>query len=181
MQGIASILDREHSNQIERLWDELEREFGLKYACVAYPHFSYQVAEHYDIARAELALRDLANNTAPFTISTSGLGIFTGDSPVLDVRVVRTPHLNAIHQQIVDLLAPFTMGDHTRHYGAGHWLPHITLAMGDLTHDVLPDVVRLLSRRSFTWDISIDNIALVLDARGTRDQWLQFPFGGKSA
>ena len=180
MQGIVSTLDKEHNAQIESLWSELEHAFGLKQACVAYPHFSYQVAESY-APGVENALRALAAESRPFEVTATGLGIFTGERPVLFVRVVRDAQLTAFHDVIAGTAAPFARGLHDNHYGHKHWIPHITLAIEDLTHDILPDVIRLLSRRSFDWTIRVDNVALVLDARGDRDDWVCMDFGQAAA
>lgn len=176
MQGIVSTLDTEHNTRIEALWSELEHDFGLKYACVAYPHFSYQIAESY-APGVESALRALAAQTQPFEVITSGLGIFTGERPVLFVRVVRDAELTAFHDAVAETVAPYARGLHANHYGHEYWIPHITLAIEDLTHDNLPDVIHLLSRRSFDWTIRVDNVALVLDARGTRSDWVYMTFG----
>ena len=180
MQGIVSTLDREHNARIESLWSELEHTFGLKYACVAYPHFSYQVAESY-APGVDGALRALAAEARPFEVTTSGLGIFTGERPVLFIRVIRDARLTAFHDAVAEAAAPYARGLHANHYSHEHWIPHITLAIEDLTHDNLPDVIRLLSRRSFEWTITVDNVALVLDARGSRSDWVCLDFGKAAA
>jgi 2'-5' RNA ligase len=176
MQAIVSTLDKQHNARIESLWSELEREFGLKYACVAYPHFSYQVAEAYDELPVLSILRDIASEMKPFTVQTSGLGIFTGERPVLFVRVIRDARLSALHDRVGAAVAPYATGVHSHHYGHPYWVPHITLAIEDLTHDNLPDVIRLLSRRSFMWEITVHDLALVRDASGTRDDWVCIDF-----
>jgi 2'-5' RNA ligase len=177
MQGVVSILDREHCAKVEALWSDLEREFGLKAACAAYPHVSYQVAERYEVQRTQGVLKRFARRSAPFRIRTSGLGIFTGDAPILYVSVARSMTLAAFHNRLWQRLSPTAHGIHEHHYGPDNFMPHITLAAGDLTPEQLPDVVRLLARRPFSWNINIDNLALVLDAAGARDQWVRYPFG----
>jgi 2'-5' RNA ligase len=181
MQGIVSTLDNAHNLKIEALWSELEHTFGLKYACVAYPHFSYQVAEAYDITDTLAALQALARETPPFTIRTTGLGIFTGEKPVLYVDVVRDARLSSFHQRVLATVAPFAHSPHDHHFGPDYWTPHVTLAMGDLTSDMLPDVVDLLGRRSFAWEININDIALVVNAAGTREDWICMKLGETAA
>ena len=180
MQGIVSTLDKAHNARIESLWSELEHSLGLKYACVAYPHFSYQVAEGY-LPGVESALRALAAQSKPFEVTASGLGIFTGERPVLFVRIVRDAQLTEFHDTVAEAVAPYVRGLHANHYGHEHWIPHITLAIQDLTHENLPDAIRLLSRRSFNWTIMVDNLSLVLDARGSRDDWVCMDFGEAAA
>src|SRR5437660_1432707 len=48
--GVVSLLEDTYYRQVEDLWAELEREFGVRGVYVTpYPHFSYQIASHYDI------------------------------------------------------------------------------------------------------------------------------------
>lgn len=181
MQGIVSTLDPTNNARVETLWNELEAQFGLKYACTAYPHFSYQIAEAYQTQPVLAALQELARQMKPFTVTTSGLGIFTGERPVLFVRVIRDAELTTFHDRVFEAVAPYVRGVHADHYGPEHWVPHITLAIKDLNHDNLPDVIRLLSRRSFNWEITVHDVALVLDAGGTRDDWVCVEFGEAGA
>jgi 2'-5' RNA ligase len=178
MQGIVSMLDAQASDSVEALWSELEQHFGLTYARTAYPHFSYQVVEQYDPVALEPLLRRLADATLPYHVTTSGLGIFTGERPVLYVRVVRDDVLSAFHRAIYDTALPCCAGLHG-YYTPVNWNPHITLAMQDLTHELLPEVVQHLSRRPFQWDITVSSLSLVLDAQGTRDHWRHYLFGNK--
>ena len=176
MQGVVSVLDAQASAKVEQLWAELERVFALKYACVAYPHLTYHLAESYDDTRVIPVLRDLSRHAAPLHVTTSGLGIFTGERPVLYIPVVRDAALTRFHEQVTLAVAPYAMGAHEHHYGTSFWMPHITLAVEDLTPDMLPDVIRMLGSRALNWHIIVSNLALVQDAQGERDSWIQFPF-----
>jgi 2'-5' RNA ligase len=178
LQGVVSILDQEHCEKVESLWDELEHEFGLKSAAAAYPHFSYQVVERYDVQRVKDTLTRLTITAEPFNIRTSGLGIFTGNGTTLYIPVARSVYLTKFHSRLWTRLSKTARSIHTHHYGPDNFIPHITLAAGDLQSDQLPAIIKLLSSRSFNWNIHIDNLALVLDAQGTRDQWIRYPLEG---
>jgi 2'-5' RNA ligase len=181
LQGVASILDPEHTEIVESLWRELEREFGLRAASAAYPHFSYQVVEHYDVGRVKGVLRRFTQKARPFTVRTSGLGLFAGENPTLYVAIARNIRLTQLHTRLWKRLSKTAYGIHEHHYGPDIFIPHITLAAGDFTPEHVPDVIRLLVKRSFNWEIRVDNLALVLDAQGTHDQWIHYPFGGGAA
>src|SRR5215471_18966473 len=57
MHGIATLLDKDHYQLIEDLWAELERRFSVHGVYITpYPHFSYHVAQDYDL--------DLVDNIA---------------------------------------------------------------------------------------------------------------------
>src|SRR5262249_21259931 len=121
---------------------------------------SYHGAISYEGARLRAALQQVARQTAPFEVETDGVGIFTGPSPVLYLPVVRSPILTEIHQQLWQALGPIG-GGITPVYGHEHWIPHITLAQGDLTHAHLPAVMPLLSGRTFSWRIPIANLTVI--------------------
>ncbi len=50
MHAIVSLLDNDHHYLIEDLWAELKREFSVHGVYITpYPHFSYQVAQDYNV------------------------------------------------------------------------------------------------------------------------------------
>jgi len=50
MHGVVSLLDDEHYALVEHLWDEVETELGVRGLYkTPFPHFSYHVAEQYDL------------------------------------------------------------------------------------------------------------------------------------
>ncbi len=175
MEGIVSLLDEEHYRLTESLWEELERTFGLRGIYVTpYPHFSYHVAKGYDAARLETALRCVADSTRAFPVRTGGLGIFTGQSPVLYVPVVRSLALSQLHQRVWEAASPLSSGEEA-YYQPESWMPHITIVFGALPSETLPAVVHLLSERDFYWQISVDNLTYIEDVVG-QGQKLQFQF-----
>ncbi|MFZ0036230.1 MAG: hypothetical protein WAK91_02330, partial [Candidatus Acidiferrales bacterium] len=64
MQGIVSLLDGADRERVEQLWEELRRDFGVRgIHSKRFPHFSYHVAEEYDLPRAQAVLQALASQT----------------------------------------------------------------------------------------------------------------------
>lgn len=56
MHGVVSLLEDKYYRLIEDLWAELEKEFGVRGVYVTpYPHFSYQVASHYNTEVLEVS------------------------------------------------------------------------------------------------------------------------------
>jgi 2'-5' RNA ligase len=72
------------------------------------PHFSYHVAERYDLERVAGVVRQIARDTPPFRVKTSGLGIFTGPERVLYVIVDHNPILAALHRRIWEAMDGLT-------------------------------------------------------------------------
>src|SRR5574341_368100 len=98
MNGVVSLLDIEHTRLVESLWVELENEFGLGSVYVPrIAHFSYQIAEEYDLKRLGALLEPLAQEQREFRVRTTGLGLFTGSSAVLFIPVVKNPELTHLH------------------------------------------------------------------------------------
>src|ERR1700689_4359206 len=126
MQGIVSLLDGEARDRIEQLWDELRRDFGVRgIHSKRFPHFSYHVAEEYDLGRAQVILGALASQTRCFPAQTSGIGIFTRKEPVIYLPVVKTWELAVVHKQIAAAVSSLATGIN-EYYAEDIWIPHIT-------------------------------------------------------
>lgn len=171
MNGVVSLLDDEYNQQVEALWAELAEKFGLRGVYITpFPHFSYQVATHYDTEQLKPILQQAASKIHPFQIKTTGLGIFTGPQPVLYIPVVRSLELSQIHQSLWQAISQAGQGI-LDYYAPENWMPHITIGMADLQPDLLPDVIRLLGARDFTWEMTINHFAFI-DNTGIQQQLL---------
>jgi 2'-5' RNA ligase len=161
MDGIVSLLDDEHYAWVEQMWSELDHKYGLRGIYVTpFPHFTYHVAEHYEVEQIEPALKRFASALQCFTVKTAGLGVFTGANPVVYIPVVRSPQLAEFHRKLWEQLGDAGLGV-VNHYRPDDWVPHITLAYGDVDKRTLPRVIRLLSQRDFYWAIPVRAISLV--------------------
>ncbi len=163
MHGVVSLLDHKHHQLVKDLWAELAREFAVSGVYVPpNPHVSYQVARRYKVKSLELALRRFAASKTSFQVQACGLDIFTGPYPVLYIPVVRSPELMQFHEALWQEI--FSTGSGIQdYYHPAHWVPHITLGIGDMKKDNLPQIVRLLAERDFNWEMTVDNIALFYD------------------
>lgn len=162
--GIVSLLDEPHYLAVEELWREFERRFGVSWlpSRVPFPHISFHVAEEYAIGRVEEMLSTLALGFSPIRVRTAGLGIFTASEPVLTLTVVRSPELDAMHRRIWEAVSGMTAGV-MDYYRPENWVPHITLAQGDLNSTNLPRLVGAMIDRRLDWEIMIDNLTLMYD------------------
>lgn len=162
MHGVGSLLDDDHYKMVEDIWTGLEETLGVRGVYVTpFPHFSYHVADHYDLEHLDRLLREFADKTPPFEALTAGLGIFTeGINPVIYVTVARSPQLSSINAHLWSVLQAASTGI-VGYYHPDVWVPHITLGMGDITRDNLAEAIRVLSTWDFTWQIKINNIVLL--------------------
>lgn len=177
LHGIASTLDTKHSQLVESIWHELEREFGLKLASLLHPHLTYQVVEQYDLQRADEILQGFARRAAPFAIRTNGLGVFMGEAPGIFVSVVRPSALSKFHSILWEEISPIAQGIHDYHYDSQHWMPHISLTPPHLPLELVPEIIRYLTRYTFGWEIQIANITLALNIQTAHEMWKSYPLG----
>jgi 2'-5' RNA ligase len=177
MNGVVALLDKEHERLVEEIWAELKEQMGLSGIYITpYPHFSFHVAEQYDLDQLKSTLAQAADEIGPFEVTTSGLGIFTGGlSPILYVSVTRSPLLSDIHEWLWSLASAHSAGI-VEYYHPRHWVPHITLGHGDITTENLADTIRLLKDRDFNWQIKIDNLSLLVDTGDGRPHRLHQKF-----
>jgi 2'-5' RNA ligase len=161
MNGIATFLIDPHKTQVETLWRELEERCGLVGVKITpFPHFSYQVVEDYDQSRLEPILREIARNTHPFTVRTGGLGLFTGENPIIYLTLVKDAPLLCFHRMIWDRTKEVATGANP-YYAPDLWVPHITLAYGDVDRSKLNCAMDFLASQPFEWEICVDNLAFV--------------------
>lgn len=161
MDAIVSVIDPEHYARVEILWQELELECGLAgIRATPIPHFSWHIAEAYNLNPVQAKVRQVAGLTRPFSVHTGGLGLFTRQNPVIYFPIVRTSLLSKIHQEIWDWATPLSQGP-SPYYAPGLWMPHITLAHRDVTLPSLCCVVEKLAFQLNAWEIAIDNLSVV--------------------
>ena len=169
MHAIVSLLDNEHYQLVEDLWAELQREFSVQGVYITpYPHFSYHVAQHYDVDELESILKRITSNITTFQVKTSGLAIFTSAHPVLYIPVVRSQELTELHQELWEVIPAADSGVQ-EYYHPDRWMPHITIGFGDINKDNLSRIIPWLAERAFNWEITIDNLALIYDT-GTKQE-----------
>ena len=165
MIAVTSLLDKPHAEGVLELIELLERKFGLiGVKMTPYPHLTLLTAEIPDKEELVQYLEQAALETRPFSIRTTGLGIFPGESPVIYIPVLRTAPLNLLHARLHRDISEMSteMGIY---YNPNMWLPHISLALGDTTPHLLGPVLAFLCSYNFNWEISINNLC-ILEKRG---------------
>lgn len=165
MHGIVDLLPEPYYTRVESLWDGLEETFGLNGIRITpYPHFSWNIAEHYERPELDRALADIAAEYAAFQVQTSGIGLFPAPVPVLFIAVRRNPSLDALHARIWEVMQPLAKG---LSYDPRDWLPHITLAYGDLTSAQVPQVRAWLeAREAYEWVFDVTNLSYIYEPDG---------------
>ena len=178
MPGILFLFDRASHERIERLWDQMEREFGVaKGYPGALPHFTLHLADRYDLEATQAVVEEIANARAPFDVTTTGLGVFTGDLPIVYIPVTRTRTLDDLHLRLYRSLAPHCNG-HVPYYAPEKWMPHISLGQVNITSDALPPVLTWLSHEPLSWEMSAAKLAIGENSDTGIELFATFPLRG---
>jgi 2'-5' RNA ligase len=126
------------------------------------PHFSWHIAEQYDLERAGQSIQTALESIRPFQIRTVGIGLFTGIRQIVYVPIIKDCRLIEIHQRIWQAAQPVSQGSNHL-YSPDNWVPHITLFHENLTQENIGPVMEYLAVKSYAWEITIDQLALITD------------------
>ncbi len=161
MVAVVSLLDAEHSQIVNEIIDDLERIFGLSGVKItADPHITWLICEVEKLAHLKNYLSEIAGQTKSVKVKTTGLGIFPGEHPVIFVPVIRDDGFNQVHAMLYQGIRAFSR--HTvNFYNPDQWVPHISLALRDTTPELLPELVTYLNKRTYNWEIELNNISIL--------------------
>ena len=162
LHGIASRLDRVHTARVLGIWDRLEAACGLDgVRRTPIPHLSWMIGEEFDFDGLERVLSRQLAGQKTLRIRTTGLGIFTGSEDiVLYIAVIKDDRLSEFHRILWES-ARECIRRPAEYYLPNHWVPHITLAHGDVDPAGLACAAQLLAREDLHWSIDIGDVSLV--------------------
>jgi 2'-5' RNA ligase len=177
MHAVVSLFDEHTTKAVKNLWTELANDFGVHHLAevLPYPHFSYQIARHYDESQLTSLVEQLAHQATPFSLQAGGVALFTGLHPVLYVPIVRTIELSHFHQKVWQVISRVGEGIPS-YYEPNFWMPHITLAEHDIRAESLQQILPRLSTRELFWEIHVDNLAIIWDTGTQQELRSQFYF-----
>ena len=176
MQGIVSLLDAASEEVVRSLWAKLARGWGLREGprSAPVPHISYHVAEEYDLARVGPLMRCVAADAAPLSVRITGVQAFTEAEPVMYLAVERSAELLALHTAIWNAIEDAGIAHDTwKVYAPEYWVPHVTLAMGDLTRETLEEIVSAWSGRDMRRTVRVSAISFFGEASYTPIEQVQ--------
>lgn len=180
MDGVVTLLPEPFYTQVELMWADLDRDCDVRgILATPVPHFSWHVAREYDREGLKEALQQFCQRTAPFQVQTAGLGIFTGEIPVVYAALVKNRQLMDFHEQVWRISEAHAYGSRT-YYAPDAWMPHITLVFQDVCVENLECIGRKLFNRDFYWQFSVNNLALIGQAEGAAGSVaFRVPVGGE--
>ncbi len=162
MHALISSLDEVSNERVTTLWEALASTCNLRHIfATPLPHFSWHAAKSYSLDLLEPLLDDWARQAEPFQVRTSGLGIFTGEKPIVHLRLVSTNILEYYHRQIWRHVKATPTIEPSPHYAPNTWLPHITLGIEDVTFSNLGCAINQLAFQAYDWLIQVNNLMVV--------------------
>jgi 2'-5' RNA ligase len=180
MVAIVSLLDEEHSDKLLSLIHSLEREFGMKEVQMTpFPHITWLTVNDGSLLKLKETLGKAAGICCRFPITTSGLGIFTGEKPVLFIPVLRTEPVNKFHQDLHKSVSKICR-EVGPYYHPDLWMPHLSLALGDTSPELLAQAVLFLNKEKYNWKIELDNLTLLTKHENLFLKDGEFPLVGEA-
>jgi len=159
MYGIVTLLDPPVDAQVETIWQELERECGLVGIKITpLPHFSWQIGDNYELDRTQEILKRVAQTSPRFRVIASGIGIFARQAPVIYIPIVKDENLLCLHSRLWEETRQMVTGA-SSYYSPHYWMPHITLASGDVDMTTLICAVQRLAFKPLELEFPVVNLA----------------------
>lgn len=176
MFGVVSLLEGRYLKIIREMWNTLHTDCGFEASYdTPIPHISWHVAKSYNLRLLKPILVDISLEAAPVTVRTAGLGIFTGAVPIIYFNVVKDAVLLEFQTKIWQSVHNASQ-DASILYTPENWIPHITLAHGDINNCNLGCMMDELAFRDLSWELEMDHIAVLGQYDEQIDKDLVFTF-----
>jgi 2'-5' RNA ligase len=104
-------------------------------------------------------VEEVTLKAAPLQLRTVGLGLFLRPQPVFYAPIIRTPQLSELHLKLWNQAG--TMGGRLFGlYAPNRWVPHLSLAQGDLDSDGLVKVFESLAALDLELVFEVRNLTI---------------------
>jgi 2'-5' RNA ligase len=157
--AIVSNLEGQPYKDVRRLWKLFERKYLSKsIQAYSHPHISFQSGTTHDVRQIKRDFESLAYQMTSFEIEVTGARHFRKD--VIYLAVKRTRELAKTHKLIHRFLDDQCQGLDEL-YAPQHWLPHVTLAMEDLTEENFENAWMEFEGSNIRFKQRIHNVCMV--------------------
>jgi 2'-5' RNA ligase len=158
--GILTILSEDRNPELYQTWRRLEASCQLPDEYLTpIPHITWHVADSYTLPELQDILSRWAAHKRPIVAQASGLGIFTGPSPVIYVRVFKDQKLINFQRRLWKEVVGSAVVP-SAYYAPDAWMPHITLAYGEIPPDNLGCAIQALAYQVIRFKFKVDHVAL---------------------
>lgn len=131
--GIPSILENKRYEDVTNLWELFEKGYGsVGVQTFSDPQIAFQGGKTDNLGQLTRDFQEIVSKTKPFGIEVSGVG--HSNRVAIYLKVKKTSGLIRINERINKSVKD-RCEDLLPYYVPEHWIPHITLAMDDLTEE----------------------------------------------
>lgn len=163
MYAIATLFDMEENAEVKHLWQLLNRTCKLNdIFSTPLPHMTWFGAEELDEVEIVYDIEKSIVGIEPFKVSCSGYGVFTGAKPVIYLSLIKSEKLLRIHKEIWEATYPKLKSPYEL-YNPEKWIPHITLAYGDVNVNNVGCAIRSILEMESKVQFLIDNVSLIFN------------------
>ncbi len=147
---------------------------------VPFPHVTLMAFDDLTHLDVKELLERISQATAPFTLETTGLGLFNEPANIIYAPVVKVPQLNHLHRVVHEEIKALG-GSVPPLYAPGRWIPHITLAQGDASSGSYGQAVDLLLEEDLKLSFEVRNLTLFTWIGPRYEPCDRFPLMGRAA
>jgi 2'-5' RNA ligase len=159
--GITSLLTGNERDELLRFWNVFETEYNsIGVQSFDHPNLGFQGGRCSNIDMLKDELLNLSVVLSPFEVIVEGFGFFEAPSKVVYLKVQKTDELIDLHKKINNSLAN-CCENLFKFYTPENWVPHITLAMDDLSETDFNNFKERYKDYLPSFKQTISNLALV--------------------
>lgn len=159
--GVLSILEGDVLTEAQRLWRLFETEYASTgVQSFDWPNVTFQAGHCDDVSRLEDDLGTLARNLPPFEIVVDGLAHFESQPKTVYLQVLPTDDVRRVNRAVNEMLEHHC-AKVFKPYRPKNWIPHVTVAMKDLTDEAFDRAINDLRDYHPFYRQTISNINLV--------------------
>ena len=169
MLAVTSLLDSKHTDLVNTIILDFEKEFGVKQVqATPDPHLTYLTTEALNRDLLKDYLDRVCHYGDAFHVYTTGIGVFPGEHPVIYIPILRTQPLNKFHSKLYKDISKLSIevGQFSQ---PKFWMPHISLALHDTSLDMMTPMFKYLALLNFNWEIKVDNLTIFREKQKEND------------
>lgn len=166
MNGLITQLPQYIHDEVEKIWEQLHVLFGInRVKSTTLPHLTWVIAQECDETKVKDEIDRLRKRHFPFVIKTNGIGIFTGKRPAVYIQIKPTVELLKFQSTLFEVFSKLSKKP-KKHYIPHRWIPHISLAIEDVSDENIAKLIAYLLPITFKHDVRIESISLVRRKKG---------------
>lgn len=157
--GILSILENKPYKEVKKLWKLFEKKYnstGVR--TFNHPNVTFQGGKTYNIKQLKNDFNGIISKIKPYEINVSEIGHFNKE--VVYLKVKNSNNLLKINRLINKFLKNYCK-ELFEYCIPKNWVPHITLAMDDLTNENFEKAWHELNNINIEFKQTLHNICIV--------------------